>query len=52
MPLLEGKKNVGANVHELMQAWHRKGKIGHSKHLSKEKARQMSVAIAMSQARK
>ncbi len=50
MPLLEGKKNVGRNVGELMHAWGRKGKIGHNRPENKAAANRMAVAIALKKA--
>ena len=51
MPLLKGEENVSKNIRELMMSYKEKGKIGHSKHLSKSKAHEMAVAIAMRKAR-
>lgn len=54
MPLKSGggKRNLVANIRELMASFHRKGSIGNGPQESAAKANKRAVAIAYAQQRK
>lgn len=54
MPLKSGggRKNLVANIRELMHSFKRTGRIGNSKPASAAKANKQAVAIAFSKQRK
>ena len=54
MPLHRGssKETISRNIKEMMDSWHRSGKIGNTKTKNKKKAQDIAVAAAEEKAKK